>query len=90
MGRQLKVEECKTARDFERYINRQGIVVEVRQNGTSHRVYKFPEKGISIPVPQHPGDIPRGTRHSIMKMLLKVIAVGMIILAAASFFLGAA
>lgn len=81
MGKRMNIDDCKTARDFDHYINRSGQPVEIRQNGTSHKVYKFPQKGISIPIPQHNGDIPRGTRHSIVKMLIEAIGLVLIALA---------
>lgn len=64
--------DCRTCKDFDRAIRSSGIDYVERQNGSSHRVYKFPEKGVSVPIPQHRGEIPNGTRRSIVKMLALV------------------
>ncbi|MEW6651426.1 MAG: type II toxin-antitoxin system HicA family toxin [Chloroflexota bacterium] len=64
--------ECRTCKDFDRAIRSGGVTYQERQNGSSHRVYKFTDKGVSVPIPQHRGDIPTGTRRSIVKMLTLV------------------
>ena len=37
----------------------------VRQNGTSHRIYK--KDNVMIPVPMHPGDLSPKVEHQIKK-----------------------
>lgn len=68
--------DCRTCGDFDRVIRSSGVPYQERQNGTSHKVYKFPEHGRSVPIPQHRGDIPTGTRKSIIKSLL-IVGLGM-------------
>ncbi len=72
MGRKPSIHDCRTPRDFDRAIRSSGVRYIERQNGSSHRVYKFPDKGVSVPIPQHGGELPSGTRHSIIKMLMLV------------------
>lgn len=72
MKKKMSLSDCRTPKDFDRVINRSGVKFVERHNGTSHRIYKFPQHGISVPVPQHRGEIPTGTRHSIAKMLALV------------------
>lgn len=79
MSKKISVTDCRNSRDFDRAIRQSGVDYQERQNGTSHKVYKF--SGLSVPVPQHPGDIPTGTRRSIIKMLM---AVGLTLLTAIS------
>lgn len=69
MGKPKSLNNCHTAADFDRLIAASGVAYNERQNGSSHRVYKFPESGVSVPIPQHRGDIPTGTRRSIIKSL---------------------
>jgi predicted RNA binding protein YcfA (HicA-like mRNA interferase family) len=72
MAKKRSLDGCRTSRDFDRLITRSGVQYVERQNGTSHRIYKFPDHGVSVPVPQHRGEIPTGTRRSIAKMLTLV------------------
>jgi predicted RNA binding protein YcfA (HicA-like mRNA interferase family) len=64
------VNQCKTARDFDRYITQHGGAFD-RQCG-SHAIYHT-NGGAQIIVPQHNGDLPTGTRCSIIKSILKVM-----------------
>lgn len=64
------IHQMTRAKDFDKYLSREAD--SVRQNG-SHRTYKFDGKG-SVVVPMHNGDIPVGTRRSIVKM---IIAIGL-------------
>lgn len=78
MAKKLNLSDCRTSSDFDRVIRKSGQQYVERQNGTSHKVYKFVEKGVSVPVPQHRGEIPTGTRRSIAKMLA-LIGLGAIL-----------
>lgn len=69
MSRKDNVHDCKTARDFDGYITQHGGEFD-RQCG-SHAVYHTPG-GAQIVVPQHKGDIPIGTRFSIIKTIIKL------------------
>jgi predicted RNA binding protein YcfA (HicA-like mRNA interferase family) len=52
-----------TAREVEAILERAGFVL-VRQGG--HRVW---EKGHrTVPVPSHPGDVPKGTLRNILRL----------------------
>jgi predicted RNA binding protein YcfA (HicA-like mRNA interferase family) len=73
MGRITDPNKCKTAGDFNSYLNRNGFR-EMRQTG-SHRIYAGPDGNGRIIVPQHNGDIPTGTRGSIVKAIMAVMAV---------------
>jgi len=81
MAKKLSISDCRTSSDFDRVIRRSGQQYVERQNGTSHKVYKFVEKGVSVPVPQHRGEIPTGTRRSIAKMLA-LVGLGIVVLIA--------
>lgn len=72
MAKKLNLTDCRTSKDYDRVIRRSGQDYVERQNGTSHKVYKFVQKGVSVPIPQHSGEIPPGTRRSIAKMLALV------------------
>jgi len=60
------VKTCKTARDFEKAVKSQGGYVE---NGGRHSKLVLPT-GQRVPYPVHNGDIPTGTRCSIIKVCL--------------------
>jgi predicted RNA binding protein YcfA (HicA-like mRNA interferase family) len=77
MSKNLSIDNCRNSRDFDQAIRHSGLRVEERQNGSSHRVYKFPDTGVSVPIPQHNGDIPIGTRRSIAKRLILAGLVAM-------------
>ena len=83
MGKAKPIDQCKTAADFDRAIRASGQPYSERQNGTSHKVYRV--NGTSIPVPQHSGEIPTGTRRSIIKMLIKAGVVCFILFKVAAF-----
>lgn len=40
-----------------------------RQSKGSHEIWFNPEKRVSVVVPRHSGDIPKGTLHAILKQL---------------------
>jgi predicted RNA binding protein YcfA (HicA-like mRNA interferase family) len=44
---------------------RRGGYVEIRTR--RHPVYYLAEKNITIPVPRHPGDVPKGTLRAIIR-----------------------
>ena len=54
------------AKEVEKLIKADGWY-EVRSNSGSHRQYKHPAKKGKISIPFHPGDLPPGTLHSILK-----------------------
>jgi predicted RNA binding protein YcfA (HicA-like mRNA interferase family) len=58
------LEQCRKGKEFIGYAERHGGYVD-RQSG-SHAIVKGPTGG-TCPVPVHPGEIPTGTRRSIMK-----------------------
>lgn len=72
MAKKPSIHDCRSAADFDRAICKSGVAFVERQNGTSHKIYKFPEQGLSVPIPQHNGEIPTGTRRSIVKRLLLI------------------
>ena len=51
-------------RELARRLRRAGYQ-EIRT--TRHPVYYLAEKNITIPVPQHPGDVPKGTLRTIIR-----------------------
>ncbi len=53
-----------TAREAIKMLERCGFRF-VRQNGTSHRIYK--KDKVMIPVPMHPGDLSPKVEHQIKK-----------------------
>jgi predicted RNA binding protein YcfA (HicA-like mRNA interferase family) len=64
MGRKDDVTRCKTATELVAYAQSHGGAV-VRQSG-SHAIVQGPGGG-TCPVPMHRGDLPTGTRCSILK-----------------------
>lgn len=64
MGRK-KLRECKRKRDFVKWARRRGA--RIKQGG---RHTKICYDGYSVPVPD--GEIRKGTRHSIIKSLVKI------------------
>lgn len=75
MGKKLTLGQCQTGRDFLRYSAQHGGVVD-HYTG-SHAIVRGPSGG-TCPVPMHPGDIPTGTRYSIVK---RFITIGLGVLA---------
>lgn len=71
-----KLEACRSGKDFIHYAACQGA--EIRNGGRHTKVYG--PNGGSCPIPNHPGDLPTGTRHSIIKMLM-LIGLGLMPLA---------
>lgn len=53
-----------THRELARKLRRAGYV-EIRTS--RHPVYYFAENDITIPIPQHPGDVPKGTLRAIIR-----------------------
>ena len=51
-------------RELVRKLRRAGFVL-IRTS--KHPVYYLAEKNLTIPVPSHPGDVPRGTLRAIVK-----------------------
>lgn len=51
-------------RELARKLRRAGYV-EIRTR--HHPVYYLAEKNITIPVPRHPGDVPKGTLRAIIR-----------------------
>lgn len=81
MAKAKPLNECRTAGDFDRAIRDSRLPCDERQTG-SHRIYRV--NGTSIPIPQHNGDIPVGTRRSIVRMLIRAgLLAAMIIVVAA-------
>lgn len=68
MAKVTSVENCRTAREFERAVQRQGGWIE---QGGNHARLCHPDGG-KVALPRHAGDLATGTRHSIMKMLLSL------------------
>ena len=52
------------AKDVEKILLRNGFFFK-RQSG-SHKIFYHPEKQISLPVPFHGGDLPKGTLRAII------------------------
>lgn len=75
MGKK-RLEDCRTGRDFVSYAERNGGYVD-HQTG-SHAIVRAPGGG-TVPVTMHNGDIPTGTRHSIMKRF-KLLGLAVLIL----------
>lgn len=53
-----------THRELARKLKRAGYV-EIRTS--RHTVYYFAAKNLTIPVPNHPGDVPKGTLRAIVR-----------------------
>lgn len=62
--------DCKSGRDFARYVEHNPDARDLRQNG-SHLCCKGPKPGTAV-IPVHNGDLPTGTRRSILKMLAAI------------------
>ena len=69
MGKTPTVTKCKTAKDFEKAVIKQGGQIK---NGGRHPKFYNPNTGGIVPYPAHAGEIPIGTRLSIKKMLLAI------------------
>jgi len=55
-----------TARDVIRKLKRAGFVFD-RQAKGSHEIYYNPKTKRRVTVPNHPGDLPKGTLRAIIK-----------------------
>lgn len=77
MSRNESVRNCRTSSEFVRAVERQGGRVD---NGGRHYKVRGPEGNGCVPVPRHPGDLPTGTRCSIIKAL---VSLGFMVLAIA-------
>ncbi len=55
-----------TARDVIRKLRRAGFVFD-RQAKGSHEIYYNPKTKRRVTVPNHPGDLPKGTLRAIIK-----------------------
>ena len=76
MGKIKRVEDCKTYRDFESW----GLFKGGRlKTGGRHVKIVGPSGGI-VPLPKHSGDLPKGTRWSIIKMF-KAVGLAVIVFA---------
>jgi len=51
-------------RDLARKLKQAGYI-EIRTS--RHAVYYLAERNLTIPVPQHPGDVPKGTLRTIIR-----------------------
>lgn len=58
-------------RELARKLRRAGYV-EIRTS--RHPVYYFAEKDVTIPVPSHPGDVPKGTLRAIVREMSLSVA----------------
>lgn len=58
------LEQCRKGKEFIGYAERHGGYVDRHSGG--HAIVKGPT-GATCPVPVHPGEIPTGTRQSIIK-----------------------
>lgn len=63
-----QLNDCWTHDDFVAYAKKRGGRVV---NGGRHTKVYGPTGGMS-PVPHHKGDLPKGTRHSIIKMFVAI------------------
>lgn len=68
--------QCRSGKEFIAYAASHGA--EIR-NGGRHTKVVGPNGG-TCPIPNHPGDLPTGTRHSIIKMMT-LIGLGLMPLA---------
>lgn len=78
MSKHRTLDDCRSGKDFIGYAETHGGHVD-RQVG-SHAVVKSPSGGI-CPVPVHNGDLPTGTRRSIVKLFMAIGLAGMILVA---------
>ncbi len=67
MGNKKTLTECKSGRDFAHYVEHHPQAREIRQSG-SHLCVKGPKPGTAV-IPVHNGDLPSGTRGSVVRML---------------------
>jgi hypothetical protein len=67
MGKKQDLDNCKTAQDFIRYGKQNGAYIAP---GSRH-IKICTEKGI-VPIPNHKGDLKKGTCYSIRKMMIAI------------------
>jgi len=64
------IDDCKSGRDFAQYVGKHPAAHDIRQSG-SHMCVKGSRPGTAV-FPVHDGDMPGGTRKSVIKMLLLI------------------
>lgn len=74
------LEQCRTAKDFIKYAERQGGVVEGSKKGV--KVYG-PNDGFAVIHSNHPRDLATGTRAALIKALV-AIGLGVVLCGLAS------
>jgi HicA toxin of bacterial toxin-antitoxin, len=72
------LQACKTHDEIVSYAQRNGCTI---QNGGRHTKIIGPQGGM-VPVPRHPGDLAKGTRFSIIKMLALLLPIVVAVIAA--------
>ena len=77
MSKRMTLDECKSGRDFRQYVEHHPNLTSERQSG-SHLCVKGTQPGTAV-IPVHDGDMPNGTRRSVIKMLL-LIGLGIFIM----------
>ena len=66
MSKRKALDESRDVRDVCAALDRSPDLVEVRQNGTSHRIYKGPRGSVAVPV-GHDKELKLGTWRSILR-----------------------
>ena len=75
--RQLNPAKLYNKREVESYYEHHPAVTDIRQPGTSHKIYKGSRGSFSVPT--GPGDMPRGTLASILRMAAAAGVLGLIV-----------
>lgn len=75
MSHKHSLDDCHSGHDFVKYATQHPECRSVRQSG-SHVIVEGPLPGRAV-LPDHRGDAPTGTRHSMIKMLI-AIGLGMV------------
>lgn len=60
-----RLRDCRSGKDILKYVKKKDVVIK---NGKGSHMKVVNRKGICI-VPHHNKDLPKGTRHSILKTL---------------------
>jgi predicted RNA binding protein YcfA (HicA-like mRNA interferase family) len=76
MGKIRTLDDCKSGKDFARYVEHNPLAHDIRQSG-SHMCVKGPKPGTAV-IPVHDCDLPPGTRKSVIKMLI-LIGLGVLL-----------
>lgn len=76
-----RLDQCKSGEDFLSFASKRGA--EVVQGGRHAKVVT--ERGV-VAVPRHKGDLPTGTRRSILKSFLQLGLVMMFLLCVVSMY----